>query len=150
MEEIGAESLRSSFGPPISRRARHNGYRKKTRVGMKGGPMAEKQTGMTPAREERRSGLTRPWESSGIPFRTLQRMADEMDRIFEDFGLGSRWARPLWREPVPQAWTPEVDVFQKNHELTIRMDLPGLNREDVSVDITDNQRGIQGQRKHHS
>jgi HSP20 family protein len=110
--------------------------------------MAEKQTGMTPAREERRSGLTRPWESSGSPFRTLQRMADEMDRIFEDFGLGSRWARPLWRESVPQAWTPEVDVFQKNHELTIRMDLPGLKPEDVSVDITDNEVRIHGERKH--
>ncbi|MBI2187739.1 MAG: hypothetical protein HYU37_11590 [Acidobacteria bacterium] len=53
--------------------------------------MAERQTAMTPTREERRLGSTRPWGWGGSPFGTLQRMADEMDRMFEDFGVGRRW-----------------------------------------------------------
>jgi HSP20 family protein len=112
--------------------------------------MAERQTAMTPTRGERRAGLTRPWDRSwgGNPFRALQQMADEMDRVFEDFGFGRRLARPFWRETGADVWAPEIDVFQKNNELTIRADLPGLKREDVSVDITDDEVCIQGERKH--
>ena len=108
--------------------------------------MAERQTAMTPAREERRLGSSRPWGLGGSPFRSLQRMADEMDRMFDDFGLG-RWTSPLWRETGADAWAPDIDVFQKNNELHIRADLPGLKREDVTVDITDDALTIQGERR---
>jgi HSP20 family protein len=108
--------------------------------------MAEKQNAMSPAREERRLGMTKPSNWGGSPFRALQRMADQMDRMFEDVGLGSR-LRPSWRETAIEAWAPEIDVFQKNNELTIRADLPGLRREDVTVEITDDAVAIQGERK---
>lgn len=108
--------------------------------------MAERQTALTPRREER--GLTRSWDSSGGPFRAMQRMADQMDRLFDDFGLGRRWTSPFGRETALEAWAPDVDVFQKNNELTIRADLPGLKREDVTVDVTDDAVTIQGERKH--
>jgi len=78
----------------------------------------------------------------------MQRMADEMDRLFDDFGFGRRGLRPSWRETGAKLWAPQVEVFQNNHELTIRADLPGLKREDVTVDITDNDVTIQGERKH--
>jgi HSP20 family protein len=107
--------------------------------------MAERQTAITPRREER--GVTRPWDWGGSPFRTFQRMADQVDRMFDDFGFGRRWGSPVWRETGVDAWAPEIDVFQKNNELTIRADLPGLRREDVTVDITDNTVRIQGERK---
>jgi HSP20 family protein len=115
--------------------------------------MAEKQHALTPTstREESRRDLWRQWGSSRSdrsPFRTLQRMADEIDRVFEDVGFGRSWSRPFWREASSDSWAPEVEVFQKNNELTIRADLPGLKRNDVKVDITDNQIYIQGERKH--
>jgi HSP20 family protein len=112
--------------------------------------MAERQSAMTPAREERRLGATRPSRWGGSPFRSLQRMADELDRMLDDFGFGQRWTRPLWRDTTADMWTPDIDVFQKNNELTIRADVPGLKREDVTVDITDNEVCIQGERKRES
>jgi HSP20 family protein len=75
-------------------------------------------------------------------------MADEMDRMFEGFGLGDRWTRSLWPESGGQLWAPDVEAFHKNNELTIRADLPGLKREDVTVEVTDNEVRIQGERKH--
>jgi len=110
--------------------------------------MAEKQGALTPRREEQRLERTRPWGRDVSPFRAMQRMADEMDRLFDDFGFGRRWLRPSWRETGAEIWAPEVEVSQKNNELTIRADLPGLKREDVTVDITDNDVTIQGERKH--
>lgn len=112
--------------------------------------MAERQTAMTPTREERRLGLTRPDTWGGSPFRALQRMADEMDRMFDDFGLGRRWSSPLWRETGTEAWAPDIDVFQKNNELTIRADIPGMKRDEVTVDIADDAVTIQGERKRES
>src|SRR5688572_33396913 len=103
--------------------------------------MAEKHTAMTPTREQRYAGdagMSRSLASGTGPFTTLQRLADEMNRMFEDVGFGRRWDAPLWRDAGAGPWAPEVEVFHKNDELTVRADLPGLKREEVSVDITDN------------
>jgi HSP20 family protein len=109
--------------------------------------MAEKQAAMTPAREEHRLGLGREQGGSTGPFRVLQRFADEVDRLFDDFGFGRRWATPLGRETGLEKWAPEVEVFHRNNELTIRTDLPGLKKDEISVDITDDAVTIQGERK---
>jgi len=112
--------------------------------------MAEKQ-GALARGEERRLGRARPWGWDISPFRAMQRMADEMERIFDDFGFGRRrWLRPFGRETGTEMemWVPDVEVLQKNDQLTIRADLPGLEREDVTVEITDNEVTIQGARKH--
>jgi HSP20 family protein len=108
--------------------------------------MADKNTA-TPAREGRRAGLSRPFGWGASPFSAFQRLADEMDRMFEDLGFGQRVGRPSWRESGLQAWTPQVEVSQRNNELTIKADLPGLKRDEVSVDITDDEVTIQGERK---
>jgi len=115
--------------------------------------MAEKNTAMTPNREqrhageERHAGMSRSWASGAGPFTTLHRLADEMNRMFEDVGFGRRWDAPLWRDAGAGPWAPDVEVFHRNDELTVRADLPGLKREEVSVDITDNAVTIQGERK---
>ena len=106
--------------------------------------MAERQSEITPTR---RPGLSRQTTWGGSPFRMLDRFADEMDRMLDDFGIARRWGGPLGRETSAAAWAPDVDVFQKNNELTIRVDLPGLKKDEISVEITDNAVTIQGERK---
>lgn len=113
--------------------------------------MAERQTSITPTREERRLVRHDPFGTWGAsPFRSLQRFADEVDRMFDD--VGRRWTGlPAWRGRTSSyAWAPEIDIFQKNNELTIRADLPGLKRDEVTVDITDDAVTIQGERRHES
>ena len=109
--------------------------------------MAQREGALTPARIERPSDSARRWDREAGPFTALQRMADEMSRMFDDFGVGRHGTRPFGRESGTEMWAPQVEVFQRNNELTIRADLPGLKREDVTVDITDNDVCIQGERK---
>jgi len=107
--------------------------------------MAEKDTAIT--RETRRPGLSRPHGWGASPFRALQRLSDEMDRMFEDFGFGRRYAAPFAREGLAELWAPDVEVSQKNNELMIKADLPGLKKDEISVDITEDAVTIQGERK---
>jgi HSP20 family protein len=119
--------------------------------------MAERRTEAVP-REERRLARREPFLDVGSPFRMLERFADEMDRIFEDFGFGrglstSRAGRGFLRTPSRgaaaewDAWAPDIEVFQRNDELVVRADLPGLTKDDVKVDVTEDGITIQGERK---
>jgi HSP20 family protein len=121
--------------------------------------MADKRTSTT--REERgmeRSSNTDRSSSalasrSANPFSMLDRFAEEMDRVFQNFGFGGLRSRQsgggfgLW--PGGDMWTPELEIFQRNSELVIHADLPGLTKDDVKVDVSDNQVTIEGERQRH-
>jgi HSP20 family protein len=69
-----------------------------------------------------------------------------MDRLFEDAGFGRRWlGQPL--RTSAELWSPQVDVFQRNNELVIKADLPGLTKDDVKVDVTEDSVTLQGERR---
>ena len=57
-----------------------------------------------------------------------------------------------FRGVIPSAqlepWTPIVDVRQCNGDLVVTAELPGLKKEDVKVELTDDSLVIQGERKH--
>ena len=83
--------------------------------------------------------------ATASPFRTLERFADEVTRIFDDFGVGRAWNRvPAATDLL--AWAPRVDVTQHNDELLIRADLPGLEKDDVKVNVADDAVTIHGER----
>jgi HSP20 family protein len=44
-------------------------------------------------------------------------------------------------------WSPQIEAFERKGEFIVRADLPGLNKDNVKVDITDDTLTIQGERK---
>jgi HSP20 family protein len=44
-------------------------------------------------------------------------------------------------------WTPQIEVTQRSNELIVRADLPGMNKDDVKVDVTEDAIVIQGERR---
>jgi HSP20 family protein len=114
--------------------------------------MAEKTTGVAP-REGARAARREPLDL-GSPSRMLERFADEMDRVFDDFGYRSALA-PKWRRSwlskqlrgASDMWAPDIEVYQRNSELVVRADLPGMTKEDVTVDVTDENITISGERR---
>jgi HSP20 family protein len=90
------------------------------------------------------------------PFEFMDRMSEEMDRWFDrvsrDFGVGRQ---PLFsrRSFGPgsgrgaTSWAPLVEAFQKDDKFIVRAELPGLRKEDVEVELTDEALTIRGERK---
>jgi HSP20 family protein len=76
----------------------------------------------------------------------------EVERLFDDFGFGhgllSRpWSSSPRRHTTLEMWTPQIEVSHQNNELLVRADLPGLKKDDVSIDITDEAITISGERR---
>jgi len=81
------------------------------------------------------------------PLGFMRRLSTEMDRVFEEFGirpLFSMWPRDLGYETT---WSPSLEVIEKEGELLVRADLPGLTRENVKVSVTEGILTIEGERK---
>ena len=120
-------------------------------------------TGREPGRSSgvaRRQGTSPTYGSSASPFTLMRRMAEDMDRIFQDFGFGSSGLelapafgagldRELWREASAldqTAWSPQIEMLRRGDKLVVRADLPGLKPEDVNVEIENNVLAISGER----
>ncbi|HEV3140516.1 MAG TPA: Hsp20/alpha crystallin family protein, partial [Vicinamibacterales bacterium] len=109
--------------------------------------MPDKPTEITQhegSRMEQR-GLAR----AGNPFAMLDRFADEMARMFDDVGFGRGWLSPRGNAALRTSgamWAPQIEVYQRSNELVIRADLPGIKKEDVTIEVTDDEITISGER----
>ena len=45
-------------------------------------------------------------------------------------------------------WAPAIDVFQRGNDLVVRADVPGLSKDDITVDIADDELTIRGERRY--
>lgn len=82
-------------------------------------------------------------------FALLRQMTSELDRVFErPFGTAFRWPLLQSVESMESAnWAPEIDVFERDNRLVTKIDLPGMKKEDVKVEVTDGHLAISGERK---
>lgn len=79
------------------------------------------------------------------PFGTIERFAEEVMRIFDDFGLGTGRRRETVEGGL-MTWAPHIDVTQHKDEILIRADLPGVEKDDVKVSVTGDAVTIRGER----
>lgn len=94
-------------------------------------------------------------ESLTSPFQVFRRLSDEMDRFFDRaFGGGyvpSRNDQSAGLGAGPwtgaAAWAPRIEAFQRGDQFIVRAELPGLRREDVRVNVTDDSLIIEGERR---
>lgn len=79
------------------------------------------------------------------PFGTLERFAGEIMRIFDEFGLGAGGPREATAGDL-MTWAPRIDLTQHEDEVVIRADLPGVEKDDVKVSVTEDAVTIRGER----
>lgn len=87
------------------------------------------------------------------PFGLMRRFTKDMERLFEDFE-GFRFPSFLNRDLFPLGtefkefdWMPQIEVLKSNGDLMVKADLPGLTKDDVKVELTDEALTISGERK---
>ncbi len=78
------------------------------------------------------------------PFRDVSTMREDMERLFDS--MLSRYPR----ERVQAVWAPSIDVEETNDAMIIRVELPGMKREDIKVTVAEDTVTISGERRYES
>jgi HSP20 family molecular chaperone IbpA len=74
---------------------------------------------------------------------------DDFERLMGRF-LG-RPMRGFWRMRPPMwhqdEWLPDMDMFEEEGKVVVRLDLPGMKREDIDVAVEGDMLVVRGQRQ---
>ncbi len=83
------------------------------------------------------------WE----PFGSVVTLQGRINQLFED-------AFPRYGDAEEDlslcAWRPVVDIYEMDDGLVVKAELPGVKKEDVSVEVKDNVLTLKGDRKGNS
>jgi HSP20 family protein len=79
------------------------------------------------------------WE----PFREFSTLQDRLNRLFrESYGPEGR------EEPLTAtSFAPPVDVYEDGHNVTLKIEVPGIDEKDIDVRIENNVLTVHGERK---
>jgi HSP20 family protein len=80
------------------------------------------------------------------PFVLLRQMTSELDRAFDDWQLFRGPALPA-RTTEVVAWSPKIDVIERDNRMVTRVDLPGMTKKDVTVEVKEGYLTLSGERK---
>src|SRR5438552_15883907 len=80
--------------------------------------------------------LTR-WE----PFRGVTSLQEQVNRLFNDA------FERQGEESSLTAWAPAVDIYETEHELVVKADLPEIDPKDLDIRVENNILTIRGERK---
>jgi HSP20 family protein len=78
------------------------------------------------------------WE----PFRDLMVMQDRMTRLFDE-----TLSRMLKEEVPRRVWSPLVDIYERENEVVLKVDLPEMNQNEIEIKVEEDTLIIQGERK---
>ena len=81
------------------------------------------------------------------PFDMMQQLSEEMDQLFDSFFYGRPVARQGRQHPMQQLWAPEVELSQEGNAIRVCVDLPGVSKDNVKIDIHEGLLSIQGERR---
>ncbi len=96
--------------------------------------------------KEKETKAVTPWR----PFMDLTRWERDMDRMMEDF-FGRRvrpwWPERLFRTDELDVRAPAVDVFEEKDDIVVKAEIPGMDKDNIEVKLTDHTLTIKGEKK---
>jgi len=76
------------------------------------------------------------------PFRELSALQNRMSRLFEEqYGSGRGEAL------TAGAFVPPVDIYEDEHSIQLKLEVPGIEKEDLDVKVENNVLTVGGERK---
>ena len=85
--------------------------------------------------------LVRNYPTIWSPARELLRAQRELDNIIDAFFGGTAADTGSW------TWSPPLEVAEDEDKITVRLELPGVKKDDVEVSLSDNTLTIRGEKK---
>lgn len=76
------------------------------------------------------------------PQRDMMNFKRQFDRLFSDYDEEAPTRTSFWK--------PAVDIFETKDSLVMKVELPGVKKEDVKIDLDNNLLSISGERKFES
>ena len=77
---------------------------------------------------------------------------DDIDRLFDQLWPRNwlqRWERPHFAElATPEARMPRLDVIDRDDEVVIKAEVPGVKKEDIQISLSGNRMTIKGESRH--
>ena len=94
-------------------------------------------------------------ETNLTPSRSVLSPFDEMERIFENFSTKG-WLRPFhWDAPLLgdiasplERKIPSIDVLDRDDEIIVKAELPGVEKKDLDISLTNNSVTIKSSTSH--
>jgi HSP20 family protein len=77
------------------------------------------------------------------PFREFSTLQDRMNRLFRD-SYGPEGGNEAL---TTSSFAPAVDVYEDEHHITLKIEIPGIDEKDVDVRIENNTLTVHGERK---
>jgi len=89
-----------------------------------------------------------PFDTEWDPFRELERLQRHIDSVFRD--MFNRWRtlpglRGRWESALP-SFNPRVDLREEKDRYVVTVDLPGVDKSDIRVELNDRLLTISGRR----
>ncbi len=78
------------------------------------------------------------------PFRGVSTLQDQINRLFSDV------LERTGEDSNLTSWAPAVDIYETEHELVVKVDLPEVDPEDLDIRVENNILTIRGDRKFES
>lgn len=76
------------------------------------------------------------------PFNELTNWTPRWNRLFEPFGYF-----PTEPAPLSNAFTPPVDIYEDEHKITLKFEVPGMEEKDLEIKVENNTLTVYGERK---
>jgi len=77
------------------------------------------------------------------PFRDVLALQNRMNSLFQDFSRGQNEADTL----AAAAFAPPVDVYEDEHKVVLKLEVPGMKQEDFDIRVENNTLTVSGERK---
>jgi HSP20 family protein len=75
------------------------------------------------------------------PFRELSALQQQVNRLFNESATGRG------EEALGTNFVPPVDVYEDEHGITLKMEVPGIDEKDIDIRLENNTLSVRGERK---
>ena len=77
------------------------------------------------------------------PYREVLTLQNRLNSLFQDYGRGHGENDSV----STAAFVPRVDVYEDEHKIVLKLEVPGLKQEDLNIQIENNSLTVKGERK---